>query len=402
MARNYSTRDYLRQLPGELLVRYFAGHAVLGEWDAAALAKDKRHALFESWLALPPGKRQAMDAEMQEMSAQSDEKGFRGIVDEAAWHLRNDQPGLEAFTTLLGKLANHHARAMVTFLDHRMYWRGACRFSHADGLPYWRKRLHMGHGAAAVDDASLQQLAKLIRDYFHRTEGRGNNCLVEPLRRGNLDYFFAYPEDFSQQSPEWVDGQFKDQPHTPAFEVVFVYSQADGSLDLNFRGSYKALEPLQAMFAKVILKLPDLPPNPKDARVYDLAPLMQKSFDFVPTVGSGITRVVVRRLRLSSTLHKGERIALEADTLDDPKAVYALKDKLDATGALAHYAVTQVELAATVQGVEGERPKTVVVKITHPNSCSLKHDGRDLVLREMLSASGIEPKEPDDAKRRAG
>ncbi|MBK7991412.1 MAG: hypothetical protein IPK05_16885 [Comamonadaceae bacterium] len=134
-------------------------------------------------------------------------------MDEAAWHLRNDQPGLEAFTTLLGKLANHHARAMVTFLDHRMYWRGACRFSHADGLPYWRKRLHMGHGAAAVDDASLQQLAKLIRDYFHRTEGRGNNCLVEPLRRGNLDYFFAYPEDFSQQSPEWVDGQFKDQPH---------------------------------------------------------------------------------------------------------------------------------------------------------------------------------------------
>lgn len=73
-----------------------------------------------------------------------------------------------------------------------------------------------------------------------------------------------------------MDGQFKDQPHTPAFEVVFVYSQADGSLDLNFRGSYKALEPLQAMFAKVILKLPDLPPDPKDARVYDLAPLMQK------------------------------------------------------------------------------------------------------------------------------
>ena len=112
--------------------------------------------------------------------------------------------------------------------------------------------------------------------------------------------------------------------------------------------------------------------------------------------------LLLRRLRLSSTLHKGERIALEADTLDDPKAVYALKDKLDATGALAHYAVTQVELAATVQGVEGERPKTVVVKITHPNSCSLKHDGLDLVLREMLSASGIEPKEPDDAKRRAG
>lgn len=58
---------------------------------------------------------------------------------------------------------------------------------------------------------------------------------------------------------------------------------------------------------------------------------------------------------MSSTLHKRGAYC-QADTLDDPKAVYALKDKLDATGALAHYAVTQVELAATVQ-VEGERPK---------------------------------------------
>ncbi len=259
----------------------------------------------------------------------------------------------------------------------------------------------MGHQVAAVDDASLQQLAGRIRDYFHRTEGRGNNCVVEPLRRGGLDYYFAYPEAFSQQSPEWVNGQFVDQPHTPAFEVVFVHSQTDGSLDLNFRGSYKAVEPLQAMFASVILKLPDLPPDPKDARAYNLAPLMQKSFDFAPAVGSGITRVVVRRLRLSSTLRKGERIALEADTADDPKAVYALKDKLDATGALANYAVTQVELVATVQGEDGARAKTVAVKITHPNSCSLKHDGLDLLLREMLSASGIEPKEPDDAESSA-
>lgn len=38
----------------------------------------------------------------------------------------------------------------------------------------------------------------------------------------------------------------------------------EGSLDLNFRGSYKALEPLQSMFATAILKLDELPPDPKD------------------------------------------------------------------------------------------------------------------------------------------
>ncbi len=32
------------------------------------------------------------------------------------------------------------------------------------------------------------------------------NCVVEAFRRGELDYFFAYPEDYSQQSMEWVEG----------------------------------------------------------------------------------------------------------------------------------------------------------------------------------------------------
>lgn len=39
----------------------------------------------------------------------------------------------------------------------------------------------------------------------------------------------------------------------------------------------------------------------------------------------------------------------------------------------------------------------VPVRITHPNSCSLKYDELDLKLRAMLEASGIEPKEPQES-----
>ena len=38
--------------------------------------------------------------------------------------------------------------------------------------------------------------------------------------------------------------------------------------------------------------------------------------------------------------------------------------------------------------------KSVTIRITYPNSCSLKYDEVDLRLRDMLFASGIEPKEP--------
>ena len=36
----------------------------------------------------------------------------------------------------------------------------------------------------------------------------------------------------------------------------------------------------------------------------------------------------------------------------------------------------------------------MTIRITHPNSCSLKYDDLDLSLRDMLHASGIEPKAP--------
>lgn len=58
------------------------------------------------------------------------------------------------------------------------------------------------------------------------------------------------------------------------------------------------------------------------------------------------------------------------------------------------YNITQVELAATVFVAEGKPPKTVNIRITHPNSCSLKYDEIDLSLRQMLEASGIEPQAP--------
>ncbi|HET7100047.1 MAG TPA: hypothetical protein VFJ52_02760, partial [Terriglobia bacterium] len=235
-----------------------------------------------------------------------------------------------------------------------------------------------------------------ISSYFHRTEGRGKNCVVEAFRRGELDYFFAYPEDYSQQSIEWVEGKFARRPHNPAFEVVYVYSQRDGTLDLNFRGIHKAVEPLQAMFATEILKLSELPPDPADERVYDLNPLRERSFEFVYDPASGILGVAVKKLRLSSRVVKGDRLTFEADAAARREAVYDLLDEVSKSARLGTYNVTQVELAALVMVDAKKPPKAVTVRITHPNSCSLKYDDVDLKLRQMLVDSGIEPREPSE------
>lgn len=302
MARHYSTRDFFRHMPNALLARYFAGRTVFSEFDFAAMSETRHDELFAAWLALPEAQRNTMDAEFRDIFEMSCEKGCRAILDEAQWHLAQDADpnAANAFTEKLAAMVNHFERAMVTYLDYNTFWRGAKHFHHADTLPYWRKRKNLSHKAASVDTASIQALANRIRTYFHHTEGRGNNCVVEPYRRGDRDYFFAYPEDYSQQSPEWENGRFSIRPHNPAFEVIFVYSQSEGTLDLNYRGSFKAIEPLQAMFAETILQLPELPPDPKDSRVYDLGPLRQRNFEFSYELGSGIEGVIVKKLRLSS------------------------------------------------------------------------------------------------------
>lgn len=396
MARHFSTKDFFRQMPNPLLGRYFAAHEVFADLDFAGMRETQPDELFAAWLTIPDAQRHEMDAEFREIFDLSDEKGFRAIIDEAEWHLAGDRAARTDFVDKLAALSNHFERAMVTFLDHNQYWKGATLFHHADTLPYWRKRKNLPHVPAAVDQATLNELARLIRTYFHHTDGRGDNCVVEPFRRGELDYFFAYPEDYSQHSIEWVDGQFDRRPHNPAFEVIFVYSQKDGSLDLNFRGSYKAIEPLQGMFVTAILKLPELPADPKDGRVYDLNPLKNRNFDFIYDSGSGIEEVAIKKLRLSSKVKRGERITVEADGINDPGAIHAMLDDIAKSIPINQYHVTQVELAALVAVNGHDKPKSVTVRISYPNSCSLKYDEIDLMLRDMLAASGIEPRETED------
>jgi hypothetical protein len=399
MTRHYSTKHFLRQMPNALLARYFNARRLFGDLDFSTMKEGRPDALFEAWLALPDAQRNPMEAEFHEIFDMGCRKGFMAIIDAARWQLRETPENLTSFVAMLSGLPGYFDRAMITFLDFGHFWKGATRFYHADTLSYWRKRKNLPKQPAVVDDASIQELACSIGNYFHHTEGRGKNCLVEHYQRGELDYLFCYPEDHSQHSIEWIDGKFQPRTHNPVFEIVYVYSQKEGRLDLNFRGSYRAVVPLQEMFANAILKFKERLPDPKDQRVYDLNPLRQKSFSLTWPVGSGIQSVIVKKLRLSSRVSKGERVTVEADPSQDEGGVYALLDRIGKSEPLDLYDVTQVELAASVVVDTDEPSKTVTIRIAHPNSCSLRYDEVDLKLRDMLVASGVEPKERRRSRR---
>ena len=118
-------------------------------------------------------------------------------MDEAAYHDKDD-----SFAKFIAKITGFHSKVMWAFLNKRCYWKGASHFLRSDNVSpsYWNKRIDLPQAAPCVEDEDIAKLEKAISGFFYRKQGKDRNCKVEPFRRYNKEYFFAYPEDFAQSS----------------------------------------------------------------------------------------------------------------------------------------------------------------------------------------------------------
>ena len=337
MVQEYQPRRFFRHAPNRLLQRYFA--ALLTKVDFGSLT-EQVEPIYEAWLKQSDDARKEMEQDFQDIDELATEGGSRAILDEARWH---GEDLAERFASLEG----FHEHAFWTFLERPKYWQGALAFHRADAVPfsYWRKRKNVprrprqrGHVQHPPARTKPQQL-------LPQNAGPWRHGKVDCYKRNDLDYFFAYPEDYAQASVEWVGKEFKRRPRHPAFEIIFVYSQNDGTLDIFLTGDRKPVPDLQAIFADTILKA-ELGPDKKDERVYDLNPMRARQFQFVYGPESGIADVALKKLRLT-VYGKKDRILLEADPTYNKHAIFDLLDKVAKGIPLTQMAVTQVGIKVT-------------------------------------------------------
>ena len=384
MARQYSPTQFFRRVPNVLLGRYFTEkHSVLKKIDFGNLKETEVDPIFQAFMALPSDKQAEIEAECQDIDAMACQGGVTALTDEADFHQDT------AFPEAISKIDGFHGKVMWAFLEHPSYWAGATLFLHADNIAEssWKKRNDLPHLPSHVEPEDIERLAQAISHFFHSKEGRGRNCKVEVFRRHNREYFFTYPEDYAQSAVEWVRNTLSPRSRHPAFEVILVYCQTEGSLDIYAPRNTKYVGDLQGIFADAILRLDELDEFAGDNRVYDLDALADRDFVFQYPVGCGIESVAVRSLRLSLTTGRKRRITVEADPAQDPKAVYDVMDKLN----LPPFHITQAEIKVTFAPTPGTRRRTRSFKISYPNWCALRYEGRDLTIRQMLADSGIEP-----------
>ncbi len=390
MAGQYQHRQFFRRVPYKLLAQYFESRNTDLSVDFEKLRKTEVEPVFEAFTALPEEEQAAMEVNFQDINALANEGGIDALRNEAAFY--EDETFPEAISTIDGL----HAKTMWAFLHKPEYWKGASALLHADTVAgrSWKKRNDLPNVPPHVDEEDIQQLEKAISHYFNKTEGRGRNCKVEPYRKVGTgkEYFFAYPEDYGQSGVEWERNNLTTRSRHPAFEIIFVYCEVEGSLDIYAPKNTKAVPELQKIFAKAILKLDTLADGTIDKRVYDLDPLADPNFEFQFPSGSGISDAIVTKIRLTLKHGSRRRILLEADTKQNALAVYDLLKELNPPP----YYITLVSIKAVFKAEQGKRAVSKTFNITHPNSCNLNHEGRDNIIRKMLAASKIEPQAPED------
>lgn len=383
MTGQYSHLQFFRRTPNAQLAAYFSSKSVDLGIDWSKLKEKDTEAILQALAQLPDEQQAEIEAEFQDINALACEGGIATLIDEAGFYKDND------FVVAIADIEGLHSKVMWAFLTKRDYWRGASMFLHADTVSasYWKKRNDLPNMPPHVADEDIEALAQAISQFFYTKQGRGKNCKVEPYRRNDKEYFFAYPEDFAQSGVEWVKDSLKTLAHHPAFEIIFVYCEKEGSLDIYAPKNTTAVPELQKAFAKTILKLETLKDGTIDPRVYELNPVADVDFDFQVDSVAGISSVVVSRMRLTMKHGAKRSIILAADTKQNPKAVYSLLEELNPPD----YHITQLGLKVAFEATKGKRAYTRSFNITYPNSCALNHDGNDLVIRNMLAQSGIEP-----------
>lgn len=385
MASQYQPRRFLRQMSNNLLGEYFSSQGISLGVDFEDIPQRGVEPIFKAFTSLPPKQQSMADSHFRDIDFLACEGGIEALINEASFYHDN------TFAEEISAINGFHEKVMWAFLNRPKYWRGATALLHATNISahYWRKCNNLPKVPPQVADKDIQKLEESISDYFNNREGRGRNCKVDVYRQveQGKEYFFAYPEDFGQSEFEWEQHTLTTRARNPAFEIIFVYCLSEGSLDIYAPKNTKSIPELQKIFAKCILKLNTLPGGTIDKRVYDLAPLASPDFDFQIPVGSGIQRILVNKLRLTLKNGRRERITLEADTKQNPKAVYDLLKNISPPP----FFITQASIKVEFETPQGGRSRSKSFNITYPYSCNLNHDGIDNTIRNILISSGIEP-----------
>lgn len=389
MSAKYSTRNFFRNVPNALLFEYFKRQNILQKYDFSHVTENKIDPIFKAWKELSDEQIRKMEIDFQNIYKMGCAGGIKALIDEAGWHNID-----EDIVALLEEHKGHLAKAFWIFLERSQYWNGGVYFLRADKVAKnrWQEWYINTQIPATLGDTDIKALEKHLTTFFYNKQGRGKNCKVEVYKRGELDYFFAYPEDFSESSMEWKGTQLESITRTPAFEVIFVYSQKNQKISLYMTGAAKEKVEVRSIFTDTILGIygGDFV---QQKQVYELQSLKNKKLKFVYSPNTGIEKVIIKKLRVKLKGMDG-RITIESFSDQNPLLVSELKEKIEQIIPESTMEVDYAQITVFFADDPSlpSQSKTRTFELSANSANSLDHEGRDAIIRQMLMDSGLDSK----------
>ncbi|QJW92571.1 hypothetical protein [Frigoriglobus tundricola] len=394
MARPYAPQAVLRQLPLALIRTFLNQNEIATGPDWDALVEGDTRSLCQAWTDLPPGPREGVEQMLRHVHDMASDAGVRALIAEVLFRGRDVADDLAA-------LDGHHARALWVLINYAPTFHTARQLLAAaspigrfwnlttgfDGRPY---------------DASRQALQdlRLAVARLYREQGRGHRCTLDPYERHGRLYLFLYLDDYTQTHVGHNDrGHLVRYPLRPAFEVVYVYDRAEGTLDQFTQGDRRWRHTVRDLFCEHVLH-GDPPVAAPGRRSYRLNGLIDRTFPLGADPAAGVHAVTVRKMRVGSVGTPGRRVVLEAD----PDRAGDVYDMLDAHFPVAQFPrddlrVSLVTFTVRYRRAGEERERSLTFDVSAPDACNLKSmpdDQREVGERCLRQWGILEDGDGDD------
>jgi len=384
MSGHYSPKQFFRKVSNKFLIDYLEQKGIDFDIDLYSIYDHEVDIIFNAFIKLDEKTRHAMESDFQRIHALASDGGIVALTDEAREF--DNFNFLETIHSICGL----HNKAIWAYLDSPDYWQAASMFFQANTIPSasWKTIKNLPVLKESFDATEIKLLSTAIGEYFFNNEGRGKRCKIEYYKRGKLDYFCAFPEDFAKSEIEWISDTLQDLPHTMAFEIIFVYCQEDCTLALYAKKNAKNIPHLQRLFVQNILKTQLTSFTPViENKIYNLEALVENDFHFVISEESEIFSVQILQARSTCKLNPKSHITVTECPNKNKNAVHEKLAELK----LEHRYIREVTLKVSFIPRPNKTKQTRTFTITMPDKCSLSYFGDDLIIREMLVSSGIEP-----------
>ena len=387
--RHYTLKTFLRLAPNEMLAQYFEQKQIPATIDFRKLKPRNVEPMASFINSLPEATCHTIHNDFQDIYALAYEGGVSMMIDAGR---RRGMDFVPIFETMKG----HLSKAFWLLLNHSGILLSCKILSCRDTLTrHWITRRGLPEQVILNGYAKGNALADRLGTFFREKEGRGHSCIVDYYDHDRLQFFFAYPEGYSQTLLHYRNGGLKRDNFNPAFEVIFVYDVINGTLDTYYEGNRKTVPCLQQIFVSTMFGMNELPID--RAPSFYLEGLKDRKFRFEIAHDSAIRTVTIRKMTISFVEeNKVQRVDLYTGSDDTPDAIYAMLDKFfpeypaDKRPALSAAFPVRVDIQVkfAVDADTGRQP-SLSFYLTQSDSTDLDYEGRHLEVRNMLYASGV-------------